>query len=83
MDDSMIERVARALALEARYDPDESVKDSLRQGVATAPRPITGRHPRWHEYVGSARAAITAMRPRTEDAFLDAGLGGAARTQEA
>lgn len=57
----MIERVARALCLEAGLDPDRKFKSS-NWGEETSPHEFA-----WHEFQPAARAAMEAMRDPTEE----------------
>lgn len=53
----MVERVARAMCVENKVDPDEILET----------KPVGDRLPRWHYYAPMARAAIKALRHPPRD----------------
>jgi hypothetical protein len=66
-----VEQVARALAAQAGYDPDETWEEFDRNAAASVSYfgeyegwqdVVFLKHVRWHEFVAPARAAMAATR---------------------
>jgi hypothetical protein len=69
-----LERAARAIATEIGVDPDQLITadDDAHVGLG-----LRGPHPAWTRYVGTARAALQAVREPSEHMLLAAQIGDA------